>query len=206
MKAVITCVNYADYLSWTLPLNQKHFDRVVVVTAPADTETISVASQYAEVVQTDAFTAGCAKFAKYAGLEIGLDAIGRDGWIAIMDADIILPSVLRGVTLECGNLYSPFRRMCNECPPPDESRWSEFPRDRVPPPWHFLGYCQIFHAQDSVLGPPPWHGSGHKTAARGDMVFMERWPRERRIRPGWDVLHLGEARRNWSGRVTGKYQ
>lgn len=206
MNAVITCVNYADYLSWTLPANRKHFDRIVVVTTPGDSETIAVASQYAEVVETDVFTAGCSKFAKYAGVEAGLDVVGRDGWLAVLDADIVLPNRLSGVQMECGFLYSPFRRMCHQFPPPDETRWREFPRDSVPPPWHFLGYCQIFNAADPVLGSPPWHGTGHKTAARGDMVLMEKWPRERRVRPGWEVLHLGEARRNWSGRVTERYQ
>lgn len=206
MNAVIVCVNYSDFLSWSLPANRHHFDRFVVVTTPSDHATIEVASRYAEVIQTEVFTANCAKFAKYDGIELGLDSLGRSGWMAVMDADIILPRELAGVPLECGNLYSPFRRMCNACPPPGEERWRDFPRDRVPPPWHFLGYCQIFHGSDRVLGKPPWHGSGHKTAARGDMIMMERWPRHRRVRPGWEVLHLGEARKNWRGRVTGKYQ
>ena len=205
MNAVVTRVNYADFLKWTLPANRKHFDRIVVVTTPEDLETAAACDGIADVVTTDQFTANASKFAKYAGVEIGLDAIGRDGWIAIMDADVILPSDIGVVPFEIGNLYSPFRRMCHEFPPPPEGRWAEFPRDRIPPPWHFLGYCQIFHANDPVLGTPPWHGGWHKTAARGDMVFMERWPRERRVRTGWDVLHLGDARSNWSGRVTPRY-
>lgn len=206
MNAVIVSVQYADFLSWTLPTNRHHFDQVVVVTSTTDQETVEAASPHAQVIQTDAFTENLAKFNKYAGIELGLDAIGRSGWIAVMDADILLPGELKGVQMQPGNLYVPFRRMCHNCPPPAESDWRNFPRDRVPPPWHFLGYCQIFHASDPVLGNPPWHGSGHKSAARGDMIMMEHWPRERRIRPGWEVLHLGEARKNWNGRVTPKYQ
>lgn len=206
MNAVITSVNYSDFLTWSLPHNAHHFERIVVVTSTTDSATAEVASPYAQVIRTDAFTANCAKFAKYAGVELGLDALGRSGLIAVLDADILLPRVLSGVPMQPGAIYSPFRRMCNVCPPPPEENWRDFPRDSVPPPWHFLGYCQIFHGDDPALGSPPWHGSGHKSAARGDMIMMEHWPRERRIRPGWDVLHLGEARKNWNGRVTGKYQ
>ena len=39
MNAIITCVNYADYLRRTLPLNLRHFERVLVVTTAEDEAT-----------------------------------------------------------------------------------------------------------------------------------------------------------------------
>lgn len=206
MKAVIVSVNYGDFLKWTLPYNRERFERVVVVTSTTDETTAEVAaSNDAEVIRTDIWTANGARFAKYAGLDLGLDLLGRDGWLCVMDADIMLPKTATWDHLRCGLLYSPFRRMCRACPPPPESEWHRFPRDPVAPPWHYLGYMQVFHASDPHL-QPPWFGTGHRTAARGDMILMERWPRELRARTGWSVLHLGEERRNWTGRVTGPYR
>lgn len=203
MKAVIVSAGYGDFLSWTLPANRRFFDKVVVVTTPDDELTISVAAACnAECVTTDVFTKNGAQFAKFEGLELGLDRAGRSGWITIMDADIVMPSDWSWEFLIEGRIHSPFRRMHPHCPPPPESEWRKVPRNSQMPPYHFLGYMQIFHASDKHLGESPWHGSGHLTAARGDMIMMERWPREERVRAPYDVLHLGEARRNWNGRVT----
>lgn len=203
MKCVIVSAGYGDFLSWALPNNRRFFDRVVVVTPPQDELTISVAKACnADCVTTDAFTKNGAGFAKYDGVEQGLDHVGRSGWITIMDADILLPSCWTWDWLSEGKIYSPFRRMHPHCPPPPESEWKNVPRNSVMPNHHFLGYMQIFHAQDKVLGTPPWHGVGHRSAARGDMILMEKWSRDNRLRAPDDVLHLGEARRNWNGRIT----
>lgn len=203
MKAVIVSAGYGDFLSWTLPANRRFFDTVVVVTTPDDELTIDVAkSCNAECVTTNVFTENGAQFAKFDGTELGLDLVGRSGWITIMDADIVMPSDWSWSFLLEGRIHSPFRRMYQRCPPPPESEWWMVPRNSDMPNYHFLGYMQTFHADDKMLGPVPWHGVGHKTAARGDMVLMEKWPREMRVRPPYDVLHLGAARRNWNGRVT----
>lgn len=203
MKAVIVSVGYGDFLSWCLPANRSHFDKVVVVTTPGDELTINVAKACnADVIETEAFHKGGAQFAKYEGTELGLDHVGRTGWITIMDADILLPSCWNWDWLVEGRLHSPFRRMHPHCPPPPEEDWKNVPRNADMPHHHYLGYMQTFHASDPHLGPVPWHGTGHRTAARGDMVLMEKWPREDRMRAPYDVLHLGEARRNWNGRIT----
>ena len=179
---------------------------------------------------TDLFYANGATFNKWAALEWGLDQMGRHGWICLMDADVLWPKViaqccppsggtlfLNGLAVNIGQLCSPLRRMWNEWPnwPMEatetwagdpvtglllESQWSRFPIHRNVNEW--AGYSQIFHASDPALGPPPWHEVDWRHAGSADSFFQRRWPAERKVRPPFEVLHLGTAGQNWFGRST----
>lgn len=127
-NCVIVCVDFADLLAVTLPKNRHHFESVVVVSTERDTDTNDVA--YANnclTYNTDAFYRNGADFNKFLTLEEGLDVLGRDGWICILDADILLPREIPWLSLPPpvgptpGRLYSPLRRMLEN--------W-----DRVPDP------------------------------------------------------------------------
>src|ERR1700684_2367263 len=112
MNAIV-CVDYDDFLAVTLPVNQAHFDKIVVVTDMQDERTAAVASRFANVTlhRTDAFYAGGAAFNKGAALEEGFDILGRAGWICILDADILLPKIFDLPPLAGGWLYGARRRM-----------------------------------------------------------------------------------------------
>ena len=113
-----------------------------------------------------------------------------------------------------GYLYTPLRRMCTDLnqsgflhmpegvwkPYPAERLWNRFPVHRNINEW--AGYSQIFHADDPVLGPPPWHETNWKHAGGADSFFQMRWPKEKKVRPPFEVLHLGPAGENWYGRAT----
>lgn len=225
MRAIMVSVDYADLLSITLPYNRHHFDRVMVVTCPRDKETIKVCHRYnVEVFTTDSFYADGASFNKWRALEEGLDAYGREGWLCIMDADVLWPKVLAfdkcfeacpapwsdmgllygpRTALHQGFLYSPVRHMFSDWPqlpiPPQEN-WKELPIHRNLA--EFAGYSQIFHAGDPVLGPAPWHEVNWKHAGGADSFFQAKWPTERKVRPPFEVLHLGPAGQNWYGRAA----
>lgn len=108
-----------------------------------------------------------------------------------------------------GQLCSPLRRMFN--PPnwsewvtrhgvlPEES-WTNFPIHRNVAEW--AGYSQIFHADDPHLPSPPWHQTDWKHAGGADSFFQNLWPVECKVRPPFEVLHLGDAGANWCGRST----
>jgi hypothetical protein len=126
----------------------------------------------------------------------------------------------RPTVLVPGMLCSPYRRMWNEWPligggtkceavslgPPPvvipvEEEWTRvFARHRNVA--EHAGYTQIFHADDPALGPPPWHETDWKHAGGADSLFQSKWPADRKVRPPWEVLHLGPAGHNWFGRAT----
>lgn len=201
----MVCVDYGDLLSVTLPCNRHHFDEVMVVTTPGDTETISVAKQHdADVFTTTSFYDDGAEFNKWKGLEEGLDVFGRHGLMALLDADIIWPKAkLNEWEFKRGYLHTPRRRMLyNLAWLPialDESQWHKV---AVATEAEWPGYSQIFHADDPHLPTAPWHELNWRHAGGADSNFQRLWPAERKVRPTWSVMHLGLAGLNWCGRST----
>lgn len=202
MKAITVSVDYGDLLGITLPRNSHHFEKILVVTTPDDRETQRVCSQVpnCEVYTTDAFYRGDgAIFRKWLALEEGLDRLGRTGWIWVLDADILLPRIV-SQEFEIGCLYSPYRRMLAD---PRQYRdsldWSNLPRARDR---EWAGYSQIFHCDDPHLGSPPWYETNWRHAGGADSFFQMKWPGKRKLRPRFEVLHLGVHGRNWCGRTT----
>ncbi|MBO0951208.1 hypothetical protein [Fibrella forsythiae] len=92
IEAVTVCVNYADFLVQILPHIRGLFDRLVVVTTPADRYTQQVCEYYrVECIQTDAFYDDGAVFNKAKGINAGLARLEMDGWVVHLDSDIYLP-------------------------------------------------------------------------------------------------------------------
>jgi hypothetical protein len=205
MRAVIVSVDYADILAVTLPYNRHHFDDVVVVTSTTDEQTAAVVlAADCHIVRTDVFYESGAKFNKFAAIEQALDDIGRTGWLCLMDADILFPKVLPKIDWEVGNIYSPRRRMQPDIttPIPPESEWGAFQFGEPSSRHLFAGYTQIFHADDPVLQKRPWHRLNYDNASDGDTEFSKRWKGDKKIRPPFDVLHLGPDTTNWCGRAS----
>jgi len=202
VRAIIVCVDYSDFLGITLTYNRHHFEDVLVVTTPEDQNTIDVCDRLGvSHFDTRAFYERGANFNKYAALEMGLNVLGRQGWICIMDADVLWPKYV-SLHLKQGNLYTPLRRMMTDLskPIPLEEHWGQFPIHRNIGEW--AGYSQIFHASDPVLNEVPWHDVSWKHAGGGDTFFQAKWDIGHKIRPDWNCLHLGEPGKNWCGRVT----
>lgn len=202
LRAIIVCVDYADILAITLPYNLHHFKEVMVVTHGRDHETAKVVRQHgkAGLFFTEAFYDNGAVFNKWKALEQGLDAFGRSGLMCIMDADVLWPKVIDHDYLP-DHLYTPRRRVQFDV------RASILPEEA----WHclplfnegeFAGYSQIFYGNDGVLPAPPWHQIDWIHAGGADSEFQYLWPPERKIRPPWEVLHLGHPGTNWFGRAT----
>lgn len=207
LRAILVCVDYADFLEITLPYNLHHFSEVCVVTSKSDDDTIDIACNYCHTVRlyrTDAFYENGAHFNKWKALEEGLDFMGRKGWICIMDADILWPRELCLTTLDwkIGNLYTPLCRIMEDLsqPIPNEDWWGKFPLR--PNQAEFAGYSQIFHADDPHLGDPPWHQLDWSHAGGADSFFQRKWPASHKIRPDFEALHLGPHGANWHGRTT----
>jgi len=202
MKGITVCVEYDDLLAITLPLNARHLSEIVVVTAPHDQRTKELVQTVpnARCFVTDAFYRQGAKFNKGAAMEEGLTFLGRTGWIIIHDADTLFPDVMPLNDIQIGNLYTPHRRMLT-----DPSQWTpdfDWTTCYRTNEGEFPGYFQLFHAADPVLVERPWYDVKWIHAGGCDSIFQDRWPIERKIRPNFEVLHLGEDGKNWFGRAT----
>lgn len=290
LNMILVAVDYTDLLSITLPYNRHHFDKVVVVTDTKPDPTLDQLCEEQKCIlyRTDSFYSDGAVFNKWKSLEEGLDLLGRNGWLCLMDADILWPkdikwygngdwlemdypystidhsnrttSALKGkhLGIKIGHIMTPFRRMWHHFPHnplpirytdklvhtdlitveqdplyddyirfPSEEHWGEFPLH--PQQTEFAGYSQIFHALDPVLRTCAncgqlkedhedkdlsivtcrarelrfsWHQTNWKHAGGADSFFQARWNNTKKIRPLFQVLHLGEAGKNWCGRAT----
>lgn len=210
IKSITICVDYDDLLAVTLPRNKRHFDRTLVVTAPHDRATQLIAEREGcETYITDAFYRDGAAFNKGAAMEEGFDILGRDGWICIWDADIVMPEsiIIPAPLRDC--LYCPDRHvLANPSLYRDSLTRATLPVDT--PACEFPGYFQLFHASavDS-----PWYGTNWSHAGGCDSDFQSKFAKDKLKRPPFKVLHLGptvEADRdfstrigaNWFGRTT----
>ena len=224
LRGVMVAVDYTDLLKVTLPYNAYHFDDITIITDEKSHQGVLdvcwssglCQSPPINIFSTELFYDDGAIFNKWKALEWALDLIGRYGWMCLMDADVLwpkevhwdLPNQWEGWDKSepiPGFLYSPLRRMYPTIEflkhgVPPEGQWSKWPIHRNVNEW--AGYSQIFHASDPVLGSPPWHDTNWKHAGGADSFFQMKWKPENKIRPPFEVLHIGEAGTNWCGRAT----
>jgi len=223
MRAITVCVDMADLLAVTLPYNRHHFDEMMVVTSLADEATAEIARTYNCVrYATNSFYADDALFNKWRALEEGLNYFDRKGWLCLIDPDVLWPKRVKAGVLDSGALLlgnggmstvalpgmlqTPRRRMLSDLSQlrerglPLEEEWPLFPLHPQQREW--AGYTQIFHADDPHLGTPPWHQVDWKHAGGADSFFQQKWSADEKLRPPFEVLHLGPAGKNWCGRVT----
>ncbi len=200
VKVVTVSVDYEEELRLSLQANRKVFKSdYLVVTAPDNINTIAICREFGvSVLETDAFYRNRAVFNKWAGLEEGLDVLGRSGWIAILDSDIVFPETAE-INLDEKFLYTPQRKILQDFSGgiPPESEWGALPG--VGHYEGFPGYAQIFHAS-SAPKATPWHRTDLGHAGCADTWFEEHWPRENHAHPNFEVVHLGKPFQNWVGK------
>lgn len=200
IRGITISVNYGPLLSITLPRNLRHLASCVVVTSPDDEHTQAVARSLPGVrpVVTDAATRHGACFNKGLMFEEAWDAVGRDGWWLIWDADCLFHEEMDLSACQTGRLYGARRRILE-----DPSRWTPdldwracpYSRDGGP-----IGYFQLFHGDDpAIKDKRPWYDVSFAHAGGGDAYFMGHWTNDKRCVLPIDVLHLGPKDTHWFG-------
>ena len=209
IKSIVVCVDYDDFLSITLPQNKKHFSRTLIVTSEKDKATQQLAKEHGcECLITGAFYCDGANFNKGLAMEEGFDALGRNGWICVWDADIIMPENIEVSNRQNDCLYGPTRLILEDpATYNDKLDWSVLQSPTKPD--QFSGYFQLFNGS---FIPSPWYNTNSDHAGCCDSDFVHyRFPPEKRKRLPFDVLHLGpegipelstRMGWNWCGRVT----
>lgn len=191
---------YARTLAVSLPRNMRHLSECVVVTAPGDGAVLDVVRSVPGAVafETDAFTRHGAMFNKGLAIEEAFDVLGRHGWLAVVDADILWPDELPLHLLQSGCLHGMRRRILE-----DPAAWTPYLDWRTCPPHRDggpIGWTQVWHADDpAVRDKRPWYDVSFGHAGGGDAAHMAHWPRSHwRILP-CEALHLGPTDTHWFG-------
>jgi hypothetical protein len=234
IEMVVTCVDHADILAHTLPLNVVHFNRIVVVTAPEDKATQRIARYWGVAcVLTDVFRTRWGEFCKGAAINVGLAACKRSAWLVHQDADIVLPPVFRSY-VENAKLDPSMIYGCDRAEFKSYGDWQRFignpelhtagqncfvdlhhHNKRLGTRLHFghaggyvpLGFFQMWHVASGVTQ----YQEGHTDAAREDNEFSLRWPRAKRgFLPEIIAYHLESENSpmgvNWKGRKSKLFQ
>ena len=230
IEGVIVCVGYADFLAHTLPDNRGLFDKLVVVTTPFDRETQKVCEYWhVQVVMEHDLVPEVDEFHKGAGINAGLEQLERTDWLIHLDADVVLPPktrlVLEQARLDPAKVYG-----CDRMNVLGFEAWQRFRALPVVqyeddiwvhhgpfptatrlanssfPGYAPLGFFQMWNAASGVLEYP----QGHTDAAREDILFAKKWPRDKReLLPELIVYHLesepAPKGANWRGRTTVRF-
>lgn len=209
-----------------MPENLRQVDRLVVVTHPDDWKTKLLCEKHGvDVYPTTVFHESGDKFNKGRALNLGLSHLRHDGWLLILDADIVLPhnfrSMLRQSSLNEKRIYGADRLNTHSY-----ENWIKHKNDSIPQhQWRYLvrpnphfslgsrllhqeyGYCPIGYFQ-------LWHSSMKRkysvisgSAEHDDVLFAVQWARDERILlPEFFVYHLESEQApmgaNWKGRKT----
>lgn len=208
-KAILVCVEYHDILELTIAKNASHFESITVVTTPDDIQTQSVVEKIpnARCYLTNAFYANGCAFNKGAAMEEGFDTAGRNGWIVVMDADIVLPPKINISELSDQKIYGVQRRMLEDVSSYADGRYHEIEEWKTLPTMPdtdiAVGFFQLFNSCAPPLSNRPWYPIEWKHAGGCDSFFERKWSNQNRVRLfDFQVLHLGVPGKNWFGRTT----
>lgn len=207
IEALVTCVDYADYLAQTLPCLLEQVDRVVVVTTPDDDATAEVVAKHdrVELVQTDAFYRNGDLFNKGAAINEGLQRLSVNTWTLLIDADT---AILGGIPIPADRQAIYGARRLRVCGP---VQWEHVKRlhalhleelhSNMGPAGYFpYGFFQLYYRDEQTLGYP----ENLTDASESDYAFAMRW--SRRVQLDMRVAHLEmpDARPgiNWQGRKS----
>jgi hypothetical protein len=233
LEGVTTCVGNADFLAATLPLNLRHFDTLIVVTAPEDKETQRVCDFHGvKYYATDEFQSRWGHFCKGKGINHGLAQLAKDAWLLHIDADIALQPNLRDVLARADldrsmiygcdraefKSYEQWRRFCDAPEPHTQGNGffihightGQALGTRVSfahaGGYVPIGFFQLWHAESGI----DRYQEGHTDAGREDSHFAAQWPRAKRgFLPEVVCYHLeseaAEMAVNWKGRQTKRF-
>lgn len=223
MTCVTVCRDYDDYLALTLPRLRAEFAQVIVVTATTDLATQRLAERHGATVFATP-TLNPPDFRKGAAIAECLATLAPDAWVALIDADILLPlgwsAAIGALILNPGALY-----YVERFGPPLADWQSAAPTARHAlerPEWQALresfgqrlysqrdpwGYLQLFNLSSSALATrPSLYPTDSPSAEHDDWTLAAGWYGLDRCvaLPGQElaVLHLphGLSRTNWHGR------
>jgi hypothetical protein len=234
IEAVTVCVDYADFLEVTLPTIRAAVDDLVVVTAVGDVRTQAVCKENdVRFYFTQEMYAGDRRFSLGAAINAGLANLRLDGWVLVIDSDIVLPprthQTFDRIDLDREKLYGidrvhcrgweTWHRFCDR--PQFERLWEvrflrDFPtgarirlQDGPFAGYVPCGFFQLWNAGATGYRDYPIHEAG--TAEGSDLMHAARFPRKyRELIPEIVGIELGTDQPgnvgvDWAGRRSPEF-
>ena len=218
IEAIITSVDYSDFLLFSLPKNKKHFDAITVLTAPRDKFTQETCKYYGvDYITTSSFFRNGAPFNKGQAMNIGVANSHYQDWILFLDGDIVLPDNFRESLLAYGLNYdylygvnrfkvverSKFKKIDERCPGikgdlfylrnnPVPPEYPLLPNCTLPGEGYPLpiGFFQLFH-YSRLRQHNRKYPEVYPTAGLSDLYFAAQWEEQNRLLiPDAAVMHL----------------
>ena len=194
IDVVIVSVDYNDLLEITLGHNRNIFDSITVVTSSSDKKCVEICEKMgAKVVVTDSMYSEGAEFNKGKAINEGISSLKDPEFVLLLDADIIVPDFDFSLPLEENTIYYRDRMMLRDYDSYERFKKGslDFETESLGP----IGYFQLFK-----YGRKLKYAESSSNAAWSDVRFIRKFRWQKKI--GSPVVHLGEDRKNWSGRTT----
>ena len=212
VEAFTICVNYSDYLEYTLPWNYQLADRFVVITSSADIDTRRLCDRLGvECLVTDVFYDHGASFNKGAAINEGFKTIQFNDWVLHIDSDVIVlgdwEKVKRSLpSKRKDHIYGIDHRLGLSGSHEDLLNWINKYSKRKEELEYIdntgfgpLGYFQLFHSSYFEKYPRsqwyPWMFSG---CNESDLFFNGQFKGHEFL--DLECIHFGECGKNWFGR------
>ena len=197
--AITVCIDYADYLAYTLPNNRQLFSKYYIVTERRDTETVRIAAMHdCIVLYTDITKANGANFNRSGMIHSAQKFVHANhnmSWIVILDADIYLPADLwthiNVSSLNKNGIYGISRKTYTTY----TDYVSDSPASSDTCGLGVVGYFQLYWNKSKYY--EPWSAN----CSRSDLIFMHLFSP---IVGYKDIFcfHFGEKHTNWNGRAV----
>lgn len=202
LVGITLCVNYSDFLYYTLPANRPYFHDFYVVTVAEDSETRAIAAAHnCKIILSDQLYARGAAFNKSGLVRQAQEVAHADhptAWICMMDADVLIGE--NALRLELDHLdpsgvYGIQRLMYETQDDFAKKQATHLPEVQLDP----VGYFQLYY--DKTKYYPEWSNGCEQC----DLTFYRLFS-VRRMLDSAICYHLGFRRRNWSGRITERWR
>lgn len=192
IDGLVVCEKYSDYFCQCIGNWKKGLRSITVVTSERDLETIRLCTSHEiEPFVTDVFWKNGAKFNKGASIADAYASREWNDWVLFFDADINPPEnwmeqiCAKPGHPEIGNLYGAHRVLENGKPIVEGE---------------IVGAFMLFHSSDKNAKFRPIVDAHWSHSGNYDSTFQDRWTKEKRIKFGMKVQHIGQPFQNWCGR------
>jgi len=226
LTCLITCVNYSDILKYTLSVNLKIIQNIIIITDYNDKNTVNLCKKLnIKYIQTDLFYkkekikldsfwnifnfswwynlyqkfSNKKNFNKAKVINYVIKNHVKTDWVLLIDADIIISEKFKNIDidkLKKDYLYGTYRIIYKT-----KQDWINN-ENAIFDYWKFIGFFQLFNIKaDSFSENYYGYDEQFNYANYSDYFFMKKWNQKKELLD-FPVIHLGEIGQNWKGRNT----